>query len=144
MRDIGNSRKSALVSGLLLLAGCGETLEARYSTLAEARASGAVSRGWIPEWLPLGSTNIREVHNLDTNNFMVRFEFPRGAPLELPRACVPVAPDKPPKPPFRRAWWPSDVPPSGLATHRYAFFGCESTFVAYASASGEGLVWQAK
>ena len=34
-----------------------------YNTLAEARSSGAIERGWIPGFLPEGAYEIREAHD---------------------------------------------------------------------------------
>ena len=133
-----------LVGTVFALAACAETMEASYATVAEAEAAGAIAKGWVPDWLPPSATSIREAHNLDTNNFMVRFAVPKGTDFQLPSACKPVALNVPTKPPFRRSWWPSDVPASGLATHRHSFFGCNRTFVAYSVAQGEGFVWRAE
>jgi hypothetical protein len=33
-----------------------------FATLAEARAAGAIERGWLPEGLPAGTHDIREAH----------------------------------------------------------------------------------
>jgi hypothetical protein len=135
---------SLIVATTFALAACAETYEASYATTEEAQSAGAVARGWVPKWLPANATSIREVHNLDTNNFMLRFAVPKGTALQPPKPCERVALDVPSKPPFRRAWWPSDVPASGLATHRHVFFGCDRTFVAYSAAQGEGFVWRAE
>ena len=55
-----NFRRDALTTLLVAtafaLAACAETLEANYATLAEARAAGAVARGWVPDWLPPSAT----------------------------------------------------------------------------------------
>ena len=135
---------SALLAGIVFLAGCGETIEASYSSLAEAKEAGAVSRGWIPGWLPQATTKIREVHNLDTNQSMVRFELSQGTCLEVPKSCKPVNPDHAPQPPFRRPWWPGDVPSTGPTSSQYTFFACGDEYVAYSSVSGHGFVWRAK
>lgn len=129
-----------LIAAAAVLVACAETVEESYASYAEAQAAGAVARGWVPEWLPPSASSIREAHNLDTNHFMVRFVVPKGTDLQLPKACEPVALNVPPRPPFHRAWWPSDVPATGLATHRHAFFGCKGTYVAFGQ--GEGFVWR--
>jgi hypothetical protein len=131
-----------LAAASVVLAACAETVDESYATFADAQAAGAVVRGWVPEWLPVSASNIREAHNLDTNSFMVRFAVPKGTDLQLPKACEPVALNVPPSPPFRRTWWPSDVPATSLATHRHAFFGCGNSFVAFSAAQGEGFVWR--
>jgi hypothetical protein len=47
-----------------------------YANLAAARQSGIIERGWVPELLPAGSTDISETHNLDTNAGTGTFKFP--------------------------------------------------------------------
>ena len=46
-------------------AGCGdlEVVTNTYSTLADARAAGAIERGWLPAWVPSGAHDIREAHD---------------------------------------------------------------------------------
>ena len=34
-----------------------------YSTLADARAAGAIEHGWLPAWVPAGAHDIREAHD---------------------------------------------------------------------------------
>jgi hypothetical protein len=48
---------------------CGnyERATAHYSIWQEAVKDGATTRGWIPSFLPNSSTNISEIHDLDTN-----------------------------------------------------------------------------
>lgn len=123
------------------LAACVETLDASYSTFAEAQGKGAVAAGWVPAWIPPDATDIREVHNMDTNQFMLTFTVPKSAQLSLPVGCVQVPPRTPKTPPFSRQWWPGDVPANGFATHRHAFFACQEYFVAHSASLGEGYVW---
>jgi hypothetical protein len=47
-----------------------------YANLPAARQSGIIERGWVPELLPTGSTDITEIHNLDTNTGTGTFRFP--------------------------------------------------------------------
>jgi hypothetical protein len=53
-----------------------EVVTASYATLAEARAAGAVQRGWVPEGLPAGTHELREAHDLDSNRRWGLFSFP--------------------------------------------------------------------
>ena len=94
--------------------------EARYSTAADARAAGAVDRGWIPDWLPSQAHEIHEVHDLDTNQSALRFEVPPGNSLPPPPECRAVPFGRVRMPPFERAWWPA---PSDLAT-RFRLLRC--------------------
>ena len=47
-----------------------------YANLPAARQSGIIERGWVPEFLPAGSKDITEIHNLDTNTGTGTFRFP--------------------------------------------------------------------
>ena len=47
-----------------------------YANLPAARQSGIIERGWVPEIMPSGSTDISETHNLDTNTGTGTFRFP--------------------------------------------------------------------
>ncbi len=124
-----------------VLSACTEVQENSYPSFVAARDAGAISRGWLPQWLPQDTTDITEVHDLDTNRFMARFSFSKNTSPALPSSCKSVVPTSPPAPPFSRRWWPSDVPASGFATHRHAFFQCEGMYVAISSAMGEGYAW---
>lgn len=116
-------------------------MEEHYPTLLMAQEQGAVQRGWVSDWLPTNAFNIREAHDLDTNQFMLRFAVPSSTVLSVPVECKPINPRSPPGPPFGRNWWPADVPASSFATHRHIFYGCNSFDVAFASNLGEGFVW---
>ena len=124
------------------LAACSERQENSYVSLSEMQAAGGISRGWVPAWLPVTATAITEAHDLDTNNFMVRFSFPVQSKLSLPANCLRISPFAPPPPPFSRQWWPSDVPASHLSAYRHVFYRCGSVFVAIAENLGEGFSWQ--
>lgn len=47
-----------------------------HANLSSARLAGEIERGWVPELLPSGSTDISETHNLDTNVGTGTFTFP--------------------------------------------------------------------
>ena len=56
--------------------GLPDTQISHHANLAEARQSGIIERGWVPELLPAGSNDITEIHNLDTNTGTGTFRFP--------------------------------------------------------------------
>lgn len=53
------------------------TFESSYPSLKAAVDDGAVVRGWIPEWLPASTFDIREIHDLDSNHVSIMFKFDR-------------------------------------------------------------------
>ncbi len=52
---------------LLCGVGCDDRQESVFANVKDARASGAVARGWVPNDLPESATDLRERHDLDTN-----------------------------------------------------------------------------
>lgn len=62
---------------ILLGSGCTDRIESAYASMDEAVAAGAVERGWVPGFLPSSSTQIREIHDLDTNEVWLRFNYSR-------------------------------------------------------------------
>lgn len=64
-------------------AACSDTYDTTYATYAEAQRDGAIVRGWIPDFVPHNARNIRDVHNLDTNEQTLIFYIEPGAVLEF-------------------------------------------------------------
>ncbi len=54
----------------------GEHQISRYANLKAARQAGVIERGWVPALLPAGSTDLKEVHDLDKNTGTGTFRFP--------------------------------------------------------------------
>lgn len=61
---------------------CGEVQDERYATFTDARAAGAIERGWLPEFVPSSARDLRDVHDLDTNAQTLTFTVP---PSDIPR-----------------------------------------------------------
>lgn len=74
---------------LATLAGCDplEAVETSYPDMADAASGGSVSRGWIPGWLAADASDIREIHNLDTNESALAFDTPRDLSWAPPAEC---------------------------------------------------------
>lgn len=53
-----------------------DRVSAYYPSYASAERNGAISRGWIPEFIPPSATEIHEEHDLDTNQVWIRFRVP--------------------------------------------------------------------
>src|SRR5438270_5107414 len=82
-------RLISLLSVALLL-GCHEDVVNTYVSAQEARAAGAIDRGWIPRLLPPSAKFIREKHNIDTNESWGRFEFSASDARGLASAVTPI------------------------------------------------------
>lgn len=111
-----------LLIAATLLPGCtGDVLEASYPTAAVAAAADAVKHGWIPAWIPAAATELREAHDLDTNQSVLSFTSPQPD-WRPPRSCRPASGGAFPEPAIRRAWVPS---PQEL-TAAYERYTCSS------------------
>lgn len=123
---------------------CNERREASYADLATAERAGAIRQGWIPDWVPRSAREIRELHDLDTNQSMLSFRYDPNDLLTVPSTCSQVRPSEVSPAPFRASWWPNDVPPSAFVTHRHAFFACEPgrAFLAISDGQGEAHYWR--
>jgi hypothetical protein len=78
-----------------------------FATLQEARAAGAIERGWVPAGLPETTTDLRDAH-LPSGTHWGRFSFP-PAQADALRALIgtEITSAPPPcDPPGRFEWWP--------------------------------------
>jgi hypothetical protein len=138
-------RRILLVSGLLagtLFASCRARPEVFYADAAAARRAGAMERGWIPEWLPASARAIHEVHDVDTNQSLLAFSFePADRPV-VSQWCVQIQRAALQPVPFTSSWWPNDVPPSPLVTHRHVYYRCQNgAFAALSVNDGQLYYW---
>lgn len=76
----GGFRSSLLLLMLMGAVSCGdlEVVTEAYATLEEAKKAGAIERGWVPDGLPPGTTDLREAHDLDSNRQWGLFMFPQA------------------------------------------------------------------
>ena len=126
-----------------VVAACSERREVFYADESAARQDGAIERGWIPEWLPKTARQIHEIHDLDTNRSMLAFSFSPAEAPELARQCDQVGRDRLEPAPFATAWWPEDVPPSPVVTHRHIYYKCSGgAYVAVSPRDGEMYYWR--
>jgi hypothetical protein len=87
----------------------GENQKAYYATIADAerdKIAGAdvFERGWLPLVMKSGVTEIREEHNVSTNQGRATFHYTPVFADRLERSCSSLPPDAPVSSPFRR--WP--------------------------------------
>ncbi|MEI6460805.1 MAG: hypothetical protein WCO73_02540, partial [Verrucomicrobiota bacterium] len=84
-RPLGISRLILLALGTFIIAFIAfkaigsldpEIQSSYYANLPAARLAGEIERGWVPELLPAGSTDITEIHDLDANTGTGTFRFP--------------------------------------------------------------------
>ena len=94
----------------------------------------------FPDSLPKSARDIREVHDLDTNKSMLTFMFDSIDLPDLAASCSQVAGAALRPVPFRRTWWPGDVKPGSMTTHRHVDYRC--VYVAVALKEGRPYYWR--
>ena len=149
-RDVSRAMIALKVGGLAVVSiivctACGERQEVSYANLVSAERAGAIHAGWIPDWLPKSAADLREVHNLNTNQSMLSFRYDPGDRLTVPTTCSHLSGSSEiPPVPFNVSWWPNDVPPRmRFATPRpIAFFSCEGGRAFLAVLPGEAHYWR--
>jgi hypothetical protein len=120
----------ALVAATLF--GC-ERRSSAYPSFQAALDDGAIDRGWVPEFLPGDSVEIRERHDIDTNEVWGSFRRAEGNLEELTDAlCEIVDSVQLPNDP-RVAWWPSE---SELLSGAYNLTKCEQVYFALGPENG--------
>jgi len=94
----------------ILVACSGDRRESFYPSLADADKDGAITRGWIPDFLPGSSRAIHEVHEISPSTEWCAFEFPPTDSQGLRKALAIVDAARPqvrhiPNPGV--SWWPA-------------------------------------
>jgi len=105
-----------------------EDFDSYYATYQEAVDDGGIKRGWIPEIVPESASEIRECHNIDTNETQMEFQFSKAdleskldmltetpCPVMVLTMCYPIG---------KRSWWPEDLMNGNLncSTTPYNFY----------------------
>ena len=104
-----------------LCASCGEIQSATYATYSDAIAAGAQRRGWLPSFIPATATDIREVHDIDTNTQWLRFRLPVGdtsVGTGGTRISISEAATRAPKPPRSMGDWLPELRSPPIVTRR--------------------------
>ncbi len=127
----------------LILTSCDLVMDSSYATKQEAVDAEMIAKGWIPAWVPQEATDLREVHDLDSNVSALAFSKSRSKQLLLPSGCRPVNHSAVQPALFNRSWWPSE----SALKRSYSFFRCEhevdrSVFVATSRTGDHVLFWR--
>ena len=101
-------------------------MDAFYADYQEVVDDGAITRGWIPGYMPRSATNIQESHNLDINISWLRFTVPAEDIDDMTQALLLITQDqvKFSRPHRRvvRSWWPKDLQQQTDMAKPYRFY----------------------
>jgi hypothetical protein len=65
----------SILCALVVSQSCRERIESYYAFLSDAIGAGAITRGWIPDFLPESSRAIHEIHNPASPRTWCAFAF---------------------------------------------------------------------
>lgn len=139
----GMARRAIVVTFCSALGACGLVMDSSFDTLCEALDADMVNKGWIPDWVPHEATDLREVHDLDSNTSALAFTKPPAIPLQLPADCQATTFNDSDPVAFNRHWLPGDATLSAS----YRVFRCapesgKSLFVAINRTEDRVLFWR--
>ncbi|QDL30197.1 hypothetical protein [Stenotrophomonas maltophilia] len=125
------------------LSACGLVMDSSFDTQQQAIDADMVNKGWIPGWVPHEATDLREVHDLDSNTSALAFTKPPAIPLQLPADCQATTFNNSDPVAFDRYWWPGNATLSAS----YRVFHCapesgKSVFVAVSRNEDRVLFWR--
>jgi hypothetical protein len=110
---LGHKPLTLLILVILLQVACErmETAENAYATFADALKAEAVGDGkWIPGLVPPSAREIREAHNLDTNEVWLAFRLDSTELPVIAERCTRITEDRLARARKRPAkWWPEDL-----------------------------------
>ena len=107
-----------------LLNSCGERPEQHYATLSDV--GDAMALGWMPRWITTDASDIRELHDIDTNATWGQFTFGEVGARELAVSCKETDEAGFRFPPERAAaWWPTQLTGRGSPQAGYRVMTCQ-------------------
>jgi hypothetical protein len=128
-----------MVAAVVVMSGCNEQLEKHYPTAATAAQAGAFDHGWIPRVLQPDVTDIREWHDLDTNEVRGRFA-PNDSVLNRLQSTCKQGGDLPRRVRSAPNWWPDSVNNGGSAKNTPVFH-CDNFFITTDTQKATGYFW---
>ncbi len=84
-----------------------ENPRSEFTSYEEMQKSGLIERGWIPEYLPRSSRDIKESHDIDTNRVWMVFKYDISDHGSVEKICQKLIENKRGKkylcPPFNKS-----------------------------------------
>jgi hypothetical protein len=127
-----------MIVSVLFVTGCKEQLESHYPTVNTAAQAGAFKRGWLPGVLQPDATDMREWHDLDSNEVLGRFALNDSVLHRLQSDCK-ASQEEPPNS-TDPSWWPY-TSVQGETAASFHVVRCDNFFVSTDRANGVGYFW---
>jgi hypothetical protein len=114
----------------------------QYATFSQADSAGAVRRGWLPSFVPQSATDLRDVHDYDTNHQWLRFRAPERDLHSMTLHLDPAPQLKVPKPrKWEGSWVPENAAPGDVRFYRTPDTALVARCVAVAVRASVAYAW---
>ena len=122
-----------------------ETSETYYKDYESAAKAGAISRGWIPTFVPSSAIEIRLKYDVENNRTWLYFRAKIGRDPSVLESCNVAAQSKVTYPSTGpRGWWPAVlIADSRERKTEYEYYICkDGEVMAVNHAQGEAFLWR--
>jgi hypothetical protein len=123
-----------------IMCACKEKFESQYPSAVDTAKSGEFDRGWLPELLKPDVMNIREWHDIASNEVRGRFDL-NGRVLNSLNSSCKSAMDVPRKTWSMPDWFPDAITQGKAVAHGMQAFRCADFFVAVGTRTAAGYFW---
>jgi len=123
-----------------IMCACKEKFESYYPSAADAVKAGEFDRGWLPDVLKADVTNIREWHDIASNEVRGKFTLNERVVKGLQTTCKPGS-DVPRRTWSMPSWFPASISAGKAGANGTLIYRCEDFFVAVDSAASSGYFW---
>jgi hypothetical protein len=100
-------------------------IDSDYDSMHDAKESGAIERGWIPNWLPQSAKRIHQTHHPSSNTWFIALEYGEVDREWFAKPCI-RSEGSPPKNPNPRVGWWFNSRRGEEAWRSLTFFTCSS------------------
>ncbi len=101
-----------------------ENPKSKYDDYQAVVSDDAISRGWIPSFLPKSATNITEQHSIDTNIGYISFKADATDIEGVKVGCDSLDYQEVKYLSSYPIWWPSELTGSNKIAVKYQFYSC--------------------
>lgn len=128
------------IAFLGIMCACTEKFESHYPSAGAAAKAGEFDRGWLPDVLKPDAMDIKEWHDIASNEVRGRFDLNDRILSSLQSSCK-LSVDVPRKTWSMPKWFPDSITRGDANARGMRIFRCDDFFVAVDKATGTGYFW---
>jgi len=123
-----------------IMCACTEKFESHYSSAEAAAKAGEFDRGWLPDVLNPDAVDIKEWHDVASNEVRGRFDLNDRILSGLQASCK-LSMDVPRKTWSMPEWFPDSITHGDATARGMRIFRCDDFFIAVDTKAAAGYFW---